>query len=673
MDGVFFIPLADITDPERVVSRIAQTMQVREGGDQPPIETVKGFLRDKSVLLVLDNFEQVAAAAPIITDLLTASARLKVLVTSRVTLQVTGEHELAVPPLAVPKPARMPDLERLGKNESIRLFVERAQAVNSKFALTEENATAVAEICERLDGLPLAIELAAARTKLLPPQAMLSRLDHRLELLTGGARDLPLRQQSLRNSLDLSYSLLRPEEQTLLARLGVFGGGCTLEAAEAVCNADGSLDLLEGLSALINNSLLRPEDGAEGQPRFRMLESIREYALERLEERAELAALQKAHAYYFFSTIASDASTKLYTRESLIWLNWLESEHANIDAALTWGLSNASAAELVSSVIYELTWYWYRRGYLNEGRTWCERVLNSPLAGESTPHRAWALLSSMVLAIWQGDLNTALARGEAGLELARQLEDSSAVAMGLMNLGVANINRGHDATAYEPLKQAEAMFRTTGNAFFYPVTLVHLGNISLGLGNPAEARDWLEKAHAASRSLGEGWVESFVLNNLGEVARVEGDDATARRCYEASEALLRSMGDKGDLARLVHNLGYIAQHEGDLQKAEAQFSESLAMFRMLGNRRGIAECLMAFAGLRAVQEQAPLAARLFGAAEATMEAAGAGWWPADRGEIERTRAAIQSRLDDATFAAERAIGEALSTERAIASAAVPSP
>ncbi|MBK8024973.1 MAG: hypothetical protein IPK19_27035 [Chloroflexi bacterium] len=519
VDGVFFIPLADITDPERVVSRIAQTMQVREGGAQPLIETVKGFLRDKSVLLVLDNFEQVAAAAPIITDLLTASARLKVLVTSRVTLQVTGEHELAVPPLALPKPARMPDLERLGKNESIRLFVERAQAVNSKFALTEENATAVAEICERLDGLPLAIELAAARTKLLPPQAMLSRLDHRLELLTGGARDLPLRQQSLRNSLDLSYSLLRPEEQTLLARLGVFGGGCTLEAAEAICNADGSLDLLEGLSSLINNSLLRPEDGAEGQPRFRMLESIREYALERLEQRAELAALQKAHAYYFFSTIASDASTKLYTRESLVWLNWLESEHANIDAALTWGLSNASAAELVSSVIYELTWYWYRRGYLNEGADLVRAGAELSLAGESTAHRAWALLSSMVLAIWQGDLNTALARGEAGLELARQLEDSNAAAMGLMNLGVANINRGHDATAYEPLKQAEAMFRTTGNAFFYPVTLVHLGNISLGLGNPAEARDWLEKAHAASRSRGEGWVESFVLNNLGEVAR----------------------------------------------------------------------------------------------------------------------------------------------------------
>lgn len=666
-DGVFFVPLADITDPALVDSKIAQILDVRDSGNQPLIETVKAFLRDKRILLVLDNFEQVAAAAPVVADLLTASARLKILVSSRVVLQLRGEQEFVVPPLETPDPTQLPGLEQLGQNQSVQLFVERAQAADSKFALTVANASAVAEICQRLDGLPLAIELAAARVKLLPPQAMLSRLSNRLALLTGGARDLPQRQQTLRNSLDLSYSLLRSEEQTLFARLGVFVGGFTLEIAEAVCNPDGSLDLLEGVSSLMNNSLLRPEDGMGGQPRFRMLETIREYALERLEQHSELAAMQQAHALYYFNKIATDMGDRLFSAQALMWLDWLESEHANIGAALEWGFT-ASAEEL-PTIIALLHWYWYRRGYLGEGRNWSRRMLESPLAAGRTPARALTLGISAGLAMWQGDLNTARTHAEEELEIWQQLEEEQPVAMALAHVGVVYLNMGNDAAAHPLLKESQALFKELDNAYFCAITLVHLGNVSLGLGNPTEARAWLDQAYVASREVGEAWINSFVLNNLGEVARVQGDYEAARRYYEESELLLRSTGDKGDLARFIHNLGYIAQHEGDIQKAEAQFTESLAMFRTLGNKRGIAECLVGFAGLRAIQGQARLAARLMGAAEAIMATNGAGWWPADRGEIERARAAIQSRLDEATFAAEWSKGQEMSLERAVASVA----
>ncbi|MBZ0295301.1 MAG: tetratricopeptide repeat protein [Anaerolineae bacterium] len=665
-DGVFFVPLADITDPALVISKIAQTLGVREGS-QSLIETVKSFLREKHMLLILDNFEQLMAAASVVADLLAASPRLKILVSSRVVLQLRGEQEFAVPPLETPSLTQLPGLEQLGESQSVRLFVERAQAANSRFTLTTENAAAVAEICQRLDGLPLAIELAAARIKLLSPQAILSRLDNRLTLLTGGARDLPLRQQSLRNSLDLSYSLLRPEEQTLFARLGVFVGGFTLETAGAVCNMDGGIDLLEGISSLMNNSFLRSEEDASGQPRFRMLETIREYALERLEQHAELAATQQAHAHYYFNKIANEMGNKIYTRDSLKWLNWLESEHTNIGAALAWGLSTLTHADLIPLIVLQLTWYWYRRGYLNEGRTWSDRVLNSPLAAEQTLQHAWALQSNAMLTIWQGNLLTAFARAKAGLESAQQLEEPTAVSMALLILAVVNINMGNESDAILPLKEAEKLFQEEGNPFYYPVALVHLGNSALGMGNPVEARAWLDQAYAISRDLGEGWVHSFVLNNLGEVARVQGDYDAARRCYEESESLLRTMGDKGDLARLIHNLGYIAQHEGNMEKAKAQFNESLTMFRVLGNKRGIAECLAALAGLEAVQGQATLAAQLLGTAEAIMMENGAGWWPADRGEIERTRSTIKSRLGDEAFEEALAAGRKMTLEHTIES------
>ena len=297
-NGVYFVPLADDTDASQFISRVAQQLEVREGG-RPLLENVKDYLRDKRMLLVLDNFEQLVSAAPVVADLLAAASQLKIITSSRIALNLHGERGFPVPPLELPQTENGLTMENLLGNESILLFVGRAQAVHPSFALTKDNASAVAEICRRLDGLPLALELAAARIKLLQPQAILTRLDDKLKLLTGGARDLPTRHQTLRNTLEWSYDLLNQDEKILYARLSVFVGGFTLEAAEAVCNPDGKLDILESLTSLVNNSLLRQEETSDGEPRFGMLETIRAYALERLSESGEMDALRAGHAQYY--------------------------------------------------------------------------------------------------------------------------------------------------------------------------------------------------------------------------------------------------------------------------------------------------------------------------------------------------------------------------------------
>jgi predicted ATPase len=665
-NGVFFVSLAEVSDPGLVVSKTAQQLGVREGGSQPLVDNLKAYLRDKQVLLLLDNFEHVLAAAPAVADLLAAAPGLKVLATSRAPLNLRGEHEFPVPPLKLPNREQTPPVERLGQYEAVRLFVERAQAANANFALTDQNASVVAEICHRLDGLPLAIELAAARVKLLSPQAMLARLSGSLKLLTGGPRDLPARQQTLRNTLDWSYRLLDPDEQTLFARLGVFVGGFTLEAAEVVCKADGGLDMLEGVASLVNNSLLRTEQGAGGQSRFRMLETIREYALERLEDSGELEIARRAHALYYAGVIIDGGWSKLFSSDATPWLDWLESEHDNVRAALTWSQATPEGLELGPPFIDNLTWYWYRRGYFDEGRTRCEQVLASSVAAAGTPGRATALMDSGMMAMWQGDLKAAVARAEESLAIWKQLEDEHGLPIALMWNGIVLVNMGADEDAHPLLKQAQAWFRRSGDSYFYAVTIVHLGNVALGLGDPVEARAWLDEAHALSREIDEDWLISFALNNLGEVARVGGDYDQARAYYEESEALLRAVGDQGDLARLVHNLGHVAQHQGDYQRAEAQFKESLALFRKLGNKRGIAECLAGLASLRVAGGQPERAAKLLGAAQATLSASGAAWWPADRVEVERNLAAIRAGMDEDVFTAAWEAGAVMTLEGAIA-------
>jgi predicted ATPase len=662
LDGVFLIPLAEVTETELVVPRIAQILGVR-ASSQPLLETLKDYLREQRLLLVLDNLEQVTDCGPLIVDLLASAPRLKVLATSRILLQVRGEHEYPVPPMETPSKSVEGHAHPLGEYESIQLFVDRARAANPRFALNEANISAVTEICQRLEGLPLAIELAAARIKLFPPQALLARLSNRFAVLTGGARDLPVRQQALRNTLDWSYSLLSAEEQTLFARLSVFVGGFSLDTAEIVCGADGALDVLAGIEALMNNSLLYQEGGLDGIPRFRMLETMREYALERLKERGEQAEIQRSHAYYYIQKVNNEMD--LYGPDSTHWLDWLESEHDNVQAVLAWGRSNPEGMVPVTLMISQLVWYWYRRGYFEVGRSWTEEWVERTADAQRSPIRALALLSNALMIGWQGDAKLGLEKNEAGLEMSMQLEDERLVSMGLLSHGVMHINLGNDATAHPIFKEAQEMFREADNPFFKAVTLVHLANVSLGLGNPQEALDWLDKAQSLSDEVREDWLTAFVLNNLGEVARVQGDYTNARRYYEESEAMLRALGDKGDLARLVNSLGYMAQHAGDLETAKEKFRESLALFRRLGNKRGIAEALAGTADLRQAEGHPEQAALLLSYAESLMTASHSAWWPADRVEIERSRAVIEEKLGPSRFAEAWARGEAMGFDQAM--------
>jgi len=661
--GVFFVPLADDTDADQFVSRVAQQLEVREGG-RPVLENVKDYLRDKNILLVLDNFEQLVSAAPAVSELLASAPQLKIITSSRIALQLQGEHEYPVPPLDLPQ--RDPTLEELAGYESVQLFVERARAAQPNFSLTKDNASAVAEICRRLDGLPLALELAAARIKLLQPQAILTRLDDSLKLLAGGARDLPSRHQALRNTLEWSYSLLNDEEKMLYARLGVFVGGFTLEAAEAICNPEENLDILEGLTSLVNNSLIRQTDTAEGEPRFGMLETIRAYALERLTESGEMESLRSGHAQYFGDIILNQVGQQLYSANAPYWLGWLERELDNVRATLSWSQSNPALAEFAAGLVMSLVWFWYRRGYFSEGRMWSEKLLKVPELKTSGIPRALVLIANGLMSIWQGEQDLALAQFKESQRIWQELNNEQYKALIILGNGIALINKGHDREAKPLLQESQRLFKEQNQTFFYILSLVHLGNVELGLGNTEQARALHEEAQTEARPINDHWLLSFALNNLGEVARVQGQYELARKYYEESDSLLPDTGDNGDKARFVHNLGYIAQHEEEFELAEEQFRKSLKMFRQLGNRRGMAECMAGLAGLQARRGNAEWGAVMLSAAETVLKVAGGAWWPADRVEVEANQEVIRISLGESKLEAAQEKGRAMTLDQALA-------
>lgn len=459
---------------------------------------------------------------------------------------------------------------------------------------------------------------------------------------------------------------MRDEEKILYARLGVFVGGFTLEAVEAICNVDGHLDILEGLTALVNNSLVRQKEMPDGEPRFSMLETIRAYALERLAESGEMISLQANHAAYFQDVIHNQVGFSLYTDRALYWLNWLERENDNVRATLRWCLTPPQSAELASGLMLDLFWFWYRRGHFIEGRIWAERALAAPEMQAVSLPRAWALMASGMMALWKGEQETALARLQEGLELEQRLEDEEWMPFTLMANAVALINMGRDRAAQPLLEQARLLFKGQNKIPFVSFTTIHLGNVELGLGNPEQARGLHEEALAIARSVGDSWMVSFALNNLGEVARVQGHYELARKYYEECEELLRDTGDTGDMARFVHTLGYIAQHEGDYGRAESQFRKSLTMFRQLGNRRGMAECMAGLAGLKARQGNPEWGAIMLSAAESVLKSTGGEWWPADRVEVEANQEIIRSALKETELTAAQTTGQSMTLEQALA-------
>jgi predicted ATPase len=651
--GVCFIPLAAVRDASLIPTIIGQGLGMRETGRPVIIQSLKDYLHDlrTDLLLFFDNFEHLLSAAPLIAELITIAPRLKVLVTSRARLHICGEHEFSVPSLTLPDMGSASSLPVLEKNPTIALFMERARAVKPNFELTEENAVAVATICRRLDGLPLAIELAAARIKLLSASAMQSRLESRLQLLTGGAKDLPLRQQTLRGTIDWSYDLLSSAEQALFRRVSVFAGGCTLEGVEAVCNTkqDLQLDVLEGMESLVDKSLIQHMECAEGESRFVLLETVREYALERLAFGGEESATRRAHAAYclvlaeeFASLAADPARTE--------WVNTFELDHDNFRAALDW-LTQTGNADWGLRLGAALFQFWDMREHLTEGRDRLEKLLKLDSAAHRSNIRARVLFAAGVL---EGQLGNHVAGAvllEESLSIARELNDLRGVGIGLNALAVHARDRGDLAVARALFNETLEVWRSLGDQMVVARSLSNLANVVKLQGNYEFSRSLYEEALGIFHELGDRTGMAWSLNYEGDVAHEQGDDAAAGVLYQQSLDTFRELGDKWGIAACLLDLGNLARDHRDYQTSRDRYTESMQLFQELGQKRGIArllDCLACSAALRSQPEQA---LQLAGAAAALRRVLGTPLPPAEQIRLEKTLEVARQSVSPAVAAA----------------------
>ena len=594
--GTYFVELAAVERAALVPSAIARALGVEERSGRSLLDSLKATLAQRRLLLVLDNCEHVLEAASTVAELLAACPRVKALATSREPLRISGEREFSVPPLAVPdlEPSAPTagglDVHALGLCDSVVLFVARALGVRSDFALTPETAPSVAEICVRLDGLPLAIELAAARLKVLTPQELNRRLtESQLRLLTGGARDLPERQRTLRAAIDWSYALLALPEQTLHRRLAVFAGGATLDATESVCNAASLLpiDLLDGLASLVDKSLVRQREEDGGHSRFSMLQTIREYALERLETSGEAPAVRRSHLEYFLALArARPASGAAFPA----WYARLEREQDNLRGAMEWALAH-SEGELALRLASALTDFWRQRGHLEEGRRWLEAALAAS-AGTAPPEaRIWALHGTGLLAHLQGDNAPARAHWEESLALARANGDRMAMAWMLNGLAGIARSEGDLDSAQTRWEESLALCRELGNQGGTAHALTGLGMVARRRGDLVAARDRYEESLALLRHTGQAADSTLVLSEAGAVAVDLGDFAAARALWEEALALARKTDHREGVAASLLRLGYLQVAQGDVAAGQPLIEEGLAIHREAGNRWEIAKGL----------------------------------------------------------------------------------
>ncbi len=665
-DGVFFVALAPITEPSLVASTLAQALGVAESAGRSIHDSLKEYLQARHLLLVLDNFEQVISATPLLVELLAACRQLTLLVTSREGLRVRGEREYPVPPLALPNLTELPPLESVSQYPAIELFIQRAQAIKPDFHLTNETAPAVAEICYRLEGLPLAIELAAARIKLLPPRALLARLEHRLEVLTGGARDLPARQQTLRNAIAWSYDLLDENGQQFFRRLSVFVGGCTVDAAVAVAQDRGEGErgpdsVLDQLSSLLDKSLLREVEGANGEARFVMLELLREFGGEQLEASGEPEMIRHRHANFFLAL----AEASLDGAEQVQSMNRLEQEHDNLRAALEWGRRAEGAGELCLRLASALGLFWEVRGYFSEGRQRLSAVLAMQAAQGRTAARAQLLARAAELAFRQSDYPATLALAGESLAICREVGDKRGIASALIKLGNAATEAGDYATAQRFLEEALTIWRELGDKHGTARALINLGWAALRPGDYQLASARLEEALALSRELGDTRGIGFALSGLGEVAMRQGAYARATRLVEESLELRRQIGNKWGVGVSLGTLGWVALRERDWNRAVARLGESLDVRREIGDKSGSAWCLERLAEMAMAQGQAEKAVRVFGAATALRASIGSVMDPVDQPESASELAALRARLGEERFAAAWAEGRSLTMDQAI--------
>ena len=662
--GVCFVSLSVVGEPGLIASTIAQAVGVRETGNQSAQENMKDYLGglDQPMLLLLDNFEHLVSAAQVISDLLSVGPKLKIVVTSQSPLHVYGEHEFPVPPLAVPDLKSLLPLDMLSRLPAIALFAERARAVKRDFALTNENAPAVAAVCARLDGLPLAIELAAARIKLLSPSAMLVRLEGCLNLLTGGARDLPTRQQTLRGTVDWSYGLLNPAEQTLFRRLSVFTGGCTLEAVEAVCDTAGDLglDALDGMASMVDKSLAQQVEAA-GETRFVMLSTIREYALERLAASDDVAATRRSHAAYYLVLAEEGASEAAAHPE---WLDRFEVEHDNFRAALEY-LIKTGDADWGLRLGTALFHFWESREYLTEGRNRIARLLALEGASARPKLRSRLLFSAAVLAGEQGDYTSAQQLFEDSLETCLELDDHRGVAVALNALAVNARDRGETTTASFLFERCVAIWRDVGEPADIARALSNLANVTKLQGEAARASSLYDECLALFRKVGDVAGIAWTLNYQGDVARESNDLTAARSFYEQSLAAFSLSRDGWGIASTLSDLASLSWDQGDNDEARRLYGESIQMFQNLGHKRGIARVLECLAANAAAQSNAEQSLRFAGAAAALRERLGTPLTPAEQHKVEKVLEFARRTLGNAAGLTAWMEGWALPVEQAI--------
>jgi predicted ATPase len=672
--GIHFVPLSSVRDPDLMAAMIVQTLGIREAGGKPPLEILKVHLQDSShspMLILLDNFEHLAGAEPTVAELLVLAPNLKILVTSRAALHVYGEHEFPVPALALPDSRSLPPLDALSQYSAVALFVERAIAAKPDFELTRENAAAVVEICVRLDGLPLAIELAAARTKVLSPAAMRTRLASRLQLLTGGARDLPLRQQTLRAAIDWSYDLLNAAEQKLLRRLSVFVGGCTLEGVEAVCDTKGDLglDLLDGMASMVDKSLLQQVEPAQGESRFVMLHTIREYALERLEASGEKPLTKRAHAAYCL-VLAEEEPAEKSNAEGMQWLERFTLEHGNFLAALEW-LTETGDADWGLRLGAALFRFWEAREYLSEGRDRLDKVLKLAGAAGPTKAAARAFFAAGVLAGEQGDYAPADALIRQSLEIARQLRDQQGVAVCLNALAVHARDRGEIALARSLFEEGLVLWRELGDPRAEARFLSNLANVVKLQGDYTHALSIYADCLSIFQELGDRIGVAWSINYQADVACDQGDSAAARALYGQSLAIFRELGDRWGIAGTLADLGNLAREDKNYAAADSLYRESIKLFQELEHKRGIARLLECFACSAAAQLEAERALRLAGTAAALRQNIGAPLRPAEKAKLEASLELARQAVSNTAGATAWLEGWAMPVEKAVEEALIP--
>lgn len=623
-DGVFFVEMAAVTQPEVVASTIAQPLGIKEESGKPVLELLKTHLREKKMLIVIDNFEQVVPAAPQIAELLAATERLKILVTSREILHVTPEVEFSVPPLNIPQPDDKLSFEELKENEAIQLFADRARTAKATFLPTPENITDISAICSRLDGLPLAIELAAARAKILTPSAILSKLENRLNLLTGGARDMPERQQTMRGAVAWSYDLLSDLEKEIFLKVSVFSGGFRLESAEFVCGSSAGLEVLDTVTSLIDKSLLVQKELPGGESRFRMLEVVRDFASEMLETNGEANAARRRHAEFYVS-FGETAEPLLQTGQSAVWLERLEEEHDNIRGAMRWSLANEPSMAIRLAVATRN--FWLVHGHLTEGFGWLKAATETGF--DPPPALRFKLLNGLGLAArFRGDYETARKAYVDGLAAGREANDKQ---------GIALSNRG-------------------------------LGLVAMQRNDLDSARRHFDEGLSISRELGDKFGIAISLSFLGDLARTEGRNVDARPQFEEAVELFRTLENKTALGDALNNLGAAAFGTGDAHAAKGYFTEALNIGKDLANRITISCSLDGFAALAVEKGELERSAQLAGAAENLRDAIGYKIEPAERRFRDAYLSTLKNQLGKSLFDKRYAEGRNLSINDSVAEA-----